>query len=177
MHFLSLVAGAASLGAAAAGVIQAKSNEDTCANVINTGEILHLSVNIIEYPVIVDVELEEDAVITIDNTILIECTNAPTHLHTTVYAFETTTVTKTISTATVTAEATATQAAASNENGRTVITKIATKTKTSNPYVDLYTHLETHSSNEYSLVNPLLIPRTLPRLLEAPLSARASTLI
>lgn len=148
MRFLSLVAGAASLGVAAAGVIQAKSNEDTCANVINTGEVLHLSVNIVEYPVVVDVELEEDAVITIDNTILIECTNAPTHLHTTVYAFETTTVTKTISTATVTGEAIATQAAASNENGRTVLTKIATKTKASNPYVDLYTYLVRHFSNK-----------------------------
>lgn len=180
MRFLSLVAGAASLGAAAAGVIQAKSNEDTCANVINTGEVLHLSVNIVEYPVIVDVELEEDAVVTIDNTILIECTNAPTHLHTTVYAFETKTVTKTISTATVTGkatgEATATQAAASNENGHTVITKIATKTKTSNAYVDLDTQLETHRSNEDSVVNPLLTPRTLPRLLVARPSVRVSTL-
>ncbi|KAJ5935982.1 hypothetical protein N7454_005280 [Penicillium verhagenii] len=133
MRFLSLVAGAASLGVACAGVIHAKSNDETCANVVNTGEVLHLSVNIIEYPVIVDVELEEDAVITIDNTILIECTNAPTHLHTTVYAFETSTVTKTISTATISAEGIATEtAAASNENGRTVVTKIATKTKASN---------------------------------------------
>ncbi|KAJ5622896.1 hypothetical protein N7490_011501 [Penicillium lividum] len=137
MRFLGLVAGAASLGVATAGLILPKSNDDTCANVVNTGEVLHLSVNIIEYPVIVDVELEEDAVITIDNTILIECTNAPTHLHTTVYAIETSTVTKTISTATISAEGVATQAAqtaaASNDEGRTVVTKIVTKTKDTKP--------------------------------------------
>ncbi|KAJ5768896.1 hypothetical protein N7520_003455 [Penicillium odoratum] len=137
MRFLGLVAGAASLGVATAGLILPKSNDDTCANVVNTGEVLHLSVNIIEYPVIVDVELEEDAVITIDNTILIDCTNAPTHLHTTVWAIETSTVTKTISTATISAEGVATQAAqtaaASNDDGRTVVTKIATKTKDTKP--------------------------------------------
>lgn len=91
---------------------------------IFTGKILHLSLNIIKYPVIVDVELKENAVVTIDNTILIECTNAPTHLHTTVYATETATVTKTILTVTITAQQVA---APSDEATRTVLTDFSTK--------------------------------------------------
>ena len=145
MRFTNLLTAAASAGVAAAGVIQAQSvNEQTCSNTVDTGEVLYLSVNIIEYPVVVDVELEENAVITIDNTILIDCTNAPTHLHTTVYAIETATVTKTISTATINAGSVAAEtgaAAASNENTRTILTEVETKTKTdiqaSNPYVIL----------------------------------------
>ncbi|KAF3389230.1 putative glucan 1,3-beta-glucosidase A [Penicillium rolfsii] len=135
---------ASSIGAAAGAAIRSSLvPEDSCSNSIFTGEILHLSLNIIEYPVIVDVELEENAVVTIDNTILIECTNAPTHLHTTVYATETTTVTKTISTATITAqqvaatsdEATHTvmaqvgskETSASDASTRTVLTEVSTK--------------------------------------------------
>ncbi|KAJ5125254.1 hypothetical protein N7448_004582 [Penicillium atrosanguineum] len=133
MRFFGLAAAAAPIGLAAAGVIQARNSEETCSNLISTGEVLHLSLSIVEYPVVVDVELEEDTVVTIDNTILIECTNAPTHLHTTVYATTTETVTKTISTATVTATGEVVSivtdtATAGNDNGRTVITKIGTKT-------------------------------------------------
>lgn len=123
MRLLQLATAASSFGAAAAAAIRS-SPENTCSNSIFTGEILHLSVNIIEYPVIVDVELKENAVVTIDNTILIECTNAPTHLHTTVYATEITTVTKTISTATITAQQVA---AASDEAARTVLTQVGSK--------------------------------------------------
>lgn len=122
MRLLQLATAASSFGAAAAAAIG--SSENTCSNSIFTGEILHLSLNLIEYPVIVDVELKENAVVTIDNTILIECTNAPTHLHTTVYATETSTVTKTISTATITAQQVA---AASDEATRTVLTPIGSK--------------------------------------------------
>ncbi|KAJ5348273.1 uncharacterized protein N7506_001526 [Penicillium brevicompactum] len=105
MRWSNFAAVAASFGAASAGVIQARNPENTCSNSLFTGEILHLSLNIVEYPVVVDVELEENAIVTIDSTILIECTNAPTHLHTTVLATSTSTLTKTISTATVTATA------------------------------------------------------------------------
>ncbi|KAL4740235.1 glycoside hydrolase superfamily [Aspergillus similis] len=94
---------AASVGLAAAGAIPRHSeSEKTCANELWTGEVLHLSLNIIEYPIIVDVELQQNAVVTVDKTILIECTDAPTRLYTTVYATTTSTVTKTISTATIT---------------------------------------------------------------------------
>ncbi|KAJ5669569.1 hypothetical protein N7462_010639 [Penicillium macrosclerotiorum] len=141
MRFLAVLTAAASLGVAAAGVIQAKStNEESCSNIVNTGEVLHLSVNIIEYPVIVDVVLEDNAVITIDNTILIDCTNAPTHLHTTVYATETSTVTKTISVATAGVSVAETAAAASNGNSRTVLTEIATKTNAAKPHHTVHTH-------------------------------------
>jgi hypothetical protein len=138
MRFFALAAAAAPVGLVAAGVIQARKSEETCSNLISTGEVLHLSLSIVEYPVVVDVELEEDTVVTIDNTILIECTDAPTHLHTTVYATTTETLTKTISTATVTATgdvfSIATETAtAGNGNGRTVTTKIGTKTADSNP--------------------------------------------
>jgi hypothetical protein len=138
MRFFGLAAAAAPIGLAAAGVIQARNSEETCSNLISTGEVLHLSLNIVEFPVVVDIEVEEDSVVTIDKTILIECTNAPTHLHTTVYATTTETVTKTISTATVSATgdvvSTVTDTAtAGNDNGRTVTTKIGTKTAVSNP--------------------------------------------
>jgi hypothetical protein len=103
MRLTNLAAGAASLGLAAASAIPRVSAE-TCSNALFTGEVLHLSLNIVESPVIVDVELEENAVITIDNTILIDVTNAPTRLHTTVYATTTATVTKTVSTATISTE-------------------------------------------------------------------------
>ncbi|KAL2817853.1 glycoside hydrolase superfamily [Aspergillus granulosus] len=134
MRLTTLAVGAASLGLAAAGAIPRRSDE-TCSNELFTGEVLHLSLNIIEYPVIVDVELIDDAVITIDNTILIDCTNAPTHLHTTVYATTTATVTKTISTATIsTVTAERTQiVSAPNEAGTTVKTLINTKTGNANP--------------------------------------------
>jgi hypothetical protein len=125
MRLLQVATAASSFGAAAAAAIwSSQVSENTCSNSIFTGEILHLSVNIIEYPVIVDVELKENAVVTIDNTILIECTNAPTHLHTTVYATEIATVTKTISTATITAQQVAT---ASDEATRTVLTQVGSK--------------------------------------------------
>ncbi|KAL5046584.1 glycoside hydrolase superfamily [Aspergillus fruticulosus] len=94
---------AASVGLAAAGAIPRHTESDkTCANELWTGEVLHLSLNIIEHPIIVDVELQHNAVVTVDKTIFIECTDAPTRLYTTVYATTTSTVTKTISTATIT---------------------------------------------------------------------------
>lgn len=153
MRLLQVATAASSFGAAAGAAIRSSLvSENTCSNSIFTGEILHLSLNIIEYPVIVDVALKENAVVTIDNTILIECTNAPTHLHTTVYATETTTVTKTISTATITAqqvaatsdEATHTvmtqvgskETSASDASTRTVLTEVSTKGH-SQPYVFL----------------------------------------
>jgi hypothetical protein len=142
MRLQNIAAAAASVGVASAGVIQARSSQDTCANTVFTGEVLHLSVNIVEYPVIVDVELKEDAVVTIDNTILIDCTNAPTHLHTTVFATATSTITKTVSTATITAtaggvaggaaagsEQTNSGAPSTTEAERTVATQIGTKTQ------------------------------------------------
>lgn len=185
MRFLNFVTAAASVGVAAAGVIQAQSvNEETCSNVVDSGEVLYLSVNIIEYPVIVDVELEENAVITIDNTILIDCTNAPTHLHTTVYAIETATVTKTISTATINAGSVAaeTGAAASNDKTRTILTEVETKTKTdiaqaSNPYVLLFTFKDLIISRAL-LTSIVSLPPTLTTiipLLEALPLALAST--
>lgn len=104
MHLnLAPVIAAASVGLAAAGAIPRRAESiKTCANELWTGEVLHLSLNIIEHPIIVDVELQHNAVVTVDKTILIECTNAPTRLYTTVYATTTSTVTKTISTATTT---------------------------------------------------------------------------
>ncbi|RDW64411.1 putative exo-beta-1,3-glucanase (GH5-family) member of the ScExg1-family [Aspergillus mulundensis] len=92
---------AASAGLAAAGAIPHHAESKTCANELWTGEVLHLSLNIIEHPIIVDVELHHNAVVTVDKTILIECTDAPTRLYTTVTATSTATVTKTISTATI----------------------------------------------------------------------------
>ncbi|RAK72791.1 uncharacterized protein BO72DRAFT_500590, partial [Aspergillus fijiensis CBS 313.89] len=121
MRFAPLAATVASLGVASAAAIKPKDTalraRDTCSDVEFTGEVLHLSLNIIEYPVVVDVQLEEDAIITVDNTILIEATNAPTHLHTTVMATSTSTVTKTISTATITAAAAAGEATAGSGSG------------------------------------------------------------
>lgn len=150
MRLSQVTAAAVSIGFAAVGASQIGHSDDTCSNLISTGEILHLSLNLIEFPVIVDVDLEEDTVVTIDNTILIECTNAPTHLHTTVYATTTNTVTKTISTATITGNgvmATAagsvtsekdesspvTDVAVGNGQGHTVSTKIGTKTNGPKP--------------------------------------------
>lgn len=158
MRWSNLTAVAASFGAASARVIQAKTSQDTCSNSVFTGELLHLSLNIVEYPVIADVELEENAIVIIDSTISIECTNAPTHLHTTVFATSTSTLTKTISTATVTATAVAASTETAEEsqtvatvivpvsssgssgssgneaveNNKTVITQIGTKTELSN---------------------------------------------
>jgi hypothetical protein len=155
MRLTKLAVGAASLGLATASAIPRVSAE-TCSNALFTGEVLHLSLNIVEAPVVVDVELEENAIITIDNTILIDVTNAPTRLHTTVYATTTATVTKTISTATI---STATAAAAvtasgaegeipaqthatlpsavdngnGNANGNTIKTEINTKTNLAQP--------------------------------------------
>ena len=106
MRVADLLAAAASFGIAAAGASKPRSVEGTCVDAEFTGEVVQFSLNIIEYPIIVDVELQEDTTVTIDNTILIEVTNAPTHLHTTVYAATTSTITKTISTATITASAT-----------------------------------------------------------------------
>ncbi|KAL4899080.1 glycoside hydrolase superfamily [Aspergillus multicolor] len=99
---LNLAVAAASAGLAAAGVLPRHAESDKiCANELWTGEVLHLSLNIIEHPIIVDVELQHNAVVTVDKTILIECTDAPTRLYTTVTATSTATVTKTISTATI----------------------------------------------------------------------------
>lgn len=123
MRWSNFAAVTASFGAASAGVIQARNPENTCSNSVFTGEVLHLSLNIVEYPVVVDVELEENAVVTIDSTILIECTNAPTHLHTTVFATSTSTVTQTISTATVTATA-AVASSETTEDGQGVSTVV-----------------------------------------------------
>ncbi|KAL2783711.1 glycoside hydrolase superfamily [Aspergillus keveii] len=158
MRLTNLAAGAASLGLATASAIPRVSAE-TCSNALFTGEVLHLSLNIVESPVIVDVELEENAVITIDNTILIDVTNAPTRLHTTVYATTTATVTKTISTATAAAAGTGSGAegeipaqthatlpsavdngngngnANGNANGNTIKTEINTKTNLAQPSV------------------------------------------
>ncbi|CAI7659415.1 unnamed protein product, partial [Penicillium pancosmium] len=103
MDLSSLAVAAASIGFSAAGVIQGRHSDEVCSNLISTGEMLHTSLDIVESPVVVDALLEEDTVVTTDNTILIECTNAPTHLHTTVYATTTETITKTISTATISA--------------------------------------------------------------------------
>ncbi|KAL4862316.1 hypothetical protein BDV12DRAFT_46201 [Aspergillus spectabilis] len=128
MRFTTLAAAATSLGLAAAGAIPRRS-EETCSNELFTGEVLHLSVNIIEHPVIVDIEVVENAVVTIDKTILIDCTNAPTHLHTTVYATSTATVTKTISTATVAVPST-TSSVNNNGKGDNVETVINSKTLT-----------------------------------------------
>jgi hypothetical protein len=138
MRFSSLAVAAASLGVSSARVIQARHSDETCSNLVATGEVLHTSLHIVEFPVIVDVLLEEDTVVTIDNTILIECTNAPTHLHTTVYATTTETITKTISTATISADGGAAPTVADStifgqDGDRTVTTKIGTKIAGSNP--------------------------------------------
>ncbi|KAJ5662521.1 uncharacterized protein N7477_010137 [Penicillium maclennaniae] len=138
MRLFGLAAAAAPIGLTAAGVIQARTSEETCSNLISTGEVLHLSLNIVEYPIVVDVQLEQNTVVTVDKTILIACTNAPTRLHTTVHAISTETVTRTISTATVTATgevvSSATDTAtAGNDRGRTVTTKLGTNTAGSNP--------------------------------------------
>ena len=133
MRLSNVAVAAASFGVAAAGPLK-RTSPNTCSNVEFTGEVLHLSVNIIEYPVIVDVEVKENAVVTIDKTVLIDCTNAPTHLHTTVYATTTSTVTKTISTATISATAQPSQHDASGSEGdRTVSIRTGTKTNGSNP--------------------------------------------
>lgn len=142
MHLFSLAVAAATIGVSAAGVVQSRNSDEVCSNLIFTGEVLHTSLNIVEFPVIVDVLLEEDTVVTIDNTILIECTNAPTHLHTTVYATTTETITKTISTATISANGGAAptvvdtmvdSTTVGQADDRTVTTKIGTKTAGSNP--------------------------------------------
>ncbi|KAL4883006.1 glycoside hydrolase superfamily [Aspergillus karnatakaensis] len=131
MRFTTVAAAAATAGLAVAGAIPRRS-EETCSNELFTGEVLHLSLNVIEYPIIVDVELKEDTVITIDNTLLIGVTNAPTRLHTTVYATSTATITKTISAPTVTVPATAPVTAVNgNGNGSGVdITKTEVDTNT-----------------------------------------------
>lgn len=139
MRFSTFVGAAASFGISAASILQTHHSEEKCSNLISTGEVLHLSLNIVEFPVIVDVELVEDTVVTIHNTILIDCTNAPTHLHTTVYATTTNTVTKTISTATVSAPtdvlstATIDATVGNADKPTSVLTKIGTKTAVSNP--------------------------------------------
>lgn len=107
MRLSDVLVAAASLGIAAAGVSKPRSSEETCVDAEFTGEVVQYSLSIIEYPIIVDVELQDDTTVTIDNTITIAVTNAPTHLHTTVYAATTSTITKTISTATITTSATA----------------------------------------------------------------------
>lgn len=136
MRLSDVAVAAASFGIAAAGVMKPRSSQDNCLDVEFTGEVVQYSLNIIEYPVIVDVELKEDTTVTIDNTILIEVTNAPTHLHTTVYAATTSTVTKTISTATVTASAQGSQGGVTGSDGvETITTLIGTTTEASNPYV------------------------------------------
>ena len=112
---LNLAVAAASAGLAAAGAIPRHSDK-TCANELWTGEVLHLSLNIIEHPIVVDVEIEKNTVVTVDKTIFIPCTDAPTRLSTTVYATTTSTVTKTISTATVTATASAQTTSASGDD-------------------------------------------------------------
>ncbi|KAL2861841.1 glycoside hydrolase superfamily [Aspergillus pseudodeflectus] len=153
MRLTNLAAGVASLGLAAAGAIPRLSelSDAICANALFTGEVLHLSLNIIEAPVVVDVDLVHNAVVTIANTILIDVTNAPTRLHTTVYATTTATVTRTVSTATISAETVAgttatvtageipaqTQitvpSAVDSGNGNTIKTEINTKTNLVQP--------------------------------------------
>ncbi|KAL4924017.1 glycoside hydrolase [Aspergillus undulatus] len=123
---------AASIGLAAAGAIPRHSDK-TCANELWTGEVLHLSLNIIEHPIVVDVELEHNTVVTVDKTIYVTCTDAPTRLYTTVYATSTSTFTKTISTATITAEVpvqTQSTVSAPADNDKGVQTDAHTKSTT-----------------------------------------------
>ncbi|KAL5335784.1 glycoside hydrolase superfamily [Aspergillus crustosus] len=63
MRFTTLAAAAASTGLTVADTIL-RWSEKTCSNELFTGEVLHFSLNIIERPVIVDVEVVENAVVT-----------------------------------------------------------------------------------------------------------------
>ncbi|KAL4794828.1 glycoside hydrolase [Aspergillus venezuelensis] len=142
---LNLAVAAASAGLAAAGAIPRHSDK-TCANELWTGEVLHLSLNIIEHPIVVDVEIVENTVVTVDKTIFIPCTDAPTRLSTTVYATTTSTVTKTISTATVTATAPA-QTTSASDDDKTSQTEGNTQSAT--------TQIPSSGSGSYTATGPV----------------------
>lgn len=84
--------------AAAISLVNARSN--SCGTF--TGEVIHLSLVIIEKPVVYQSYITENMYITIEESITIWINNAPTHLTTTVSVTSTSTSTTTLSTATVT---------------------------------------------------------------------------
>jgi hypothetical protein len=95
--------------------VQQRNDVLSCNTVQDSGEIILLSLKIVEYPVILDGYYPSNTVIHLHEQVTITVINAPTQIKTTVFFTTTSTVTSTISTATVTAYAQATSSATPNK--------------------------------------------------------------
>jgi hypothetical protein len=83
-------------------VAPAEQKRDACSSNELSGEVVRLSLQIVEYPFVLNAYYSTNTVVNVADQVTITVTNAPTYLRTTIPVTIISTVTTTISTATVT---------------------------------------------------------------------------